>query len=335
MTTVGVEPADLPVRLAVVRRLILERCADSFGARRAAVLLQRLERRLTRPPRVVVLGEANSGKSTLANLLLGFDMLTTDLVRNTHVPLRLAHAHAPAVIVHREDGETERLEPGDGICGKARGARLIEVGLPIERLARLEIVDTPGLEPATLDAAARVCRSAHAAVWCTLATQAWRASEAALWAAAGRRFGNRAILAVTQAGLLDDNDRAKVRARLEREVGGQFRAIVMVAEDCRSLAARRDGGATEEPAIVAATLALADDIQRARARQTSAVVHRFAEHMVADSEPAFGGEPRTMPVPAAVPPAMPVPVSMPARPAALMHAAPVRGEGLAALAAAS
>src|SRR5262245_10692561 len=57
-------------------------------------LLRGLEARaaeLTRPPTVAVLGEVNSGKSTLVNLLLGHDLLQTSVLPSALGPLRLRY----------------------------------------------------------------------------------------------------------------------------------------------------------------------------------------------------------------------------------------------------
>lgn len=274
-----VPPEELPVRLAVVRKLILERCADLASAQRAACLLERLEQRLRHPPRVVLLGEANSGKTTLANLLIGVDLLATDLLRNTRKPVRLRFGHATAVHLVDSDGGRQRLAAGAASSAWSKAARSVEVSLPLASLEAFEVIDTPGLVPEALDETRRSCRSAHAAVWCTTAQQAWKASEVALWSALGGRLRRHAVLAVTQAGLLDAADRQKVLRRLEREAGPHFAAIVMVTE--------RTGAAIGgETPIRAAVQALVDDVQRLRAERTTRVVHRFADALVAVEPPA-------------------------------------------------
>lgn len=292
MAVQGVASDGLPERMALIRRLLAERYGEAPGARRAARFLERLERRIVRPPRAVILGEANSGKSSLANLLLGFDLLTTDLVRNTRIPVRLTHGHAPAVRRIGRNGEVERLGP-DSAPAQRDATRLIEVALPIARLTRFEPVDTPALEmdDGTIEDARILCQSAHMAIWCTVATQAWRASEAALWSSLGKRFERTSILAVTHAGILSMADREKVLRRLERETAGRFRSIVLVPEDGRSLAPTQAGcteqadhraDAVEIAAIVSAVTALAEEVQRARLGRVTATVHRFADHLDGD-----------------------------------------------------
>lgn len=304
---------ELPERLALIRRLLVERYGETPSARRAACFLARLERRIARPPRVLILGEANSGKSTLANLLLGFDLLATDLVRNTRLPVRIAHAHAPAVRRISREGEVERIGPGRA-PERRDDTRLIEVMLPIERLTRFEPIDTPGLEadPGVIGEARLLAQGAHMAVWCTVAAQAWRASEAALWSAVGQRLRRQSILAVTHAGALSPIDRDKVLGRLQRDAGGQFHSIVLVAEDGRGLGraggdeAALDTGAEPsiaEPAIAAAVRAMAAEVQRARLGRVAQTVHRFADHLdaiaTAPVPTAIAGRPLD-PVPPAV-----------------------------------
>lgn len=313
-----VPPEELPVRLAVVRKLILERCEDLASATRAARLLERLEQRLRQPPRVVLLGEANSGKTTIANMLIGVDLLATDLVRNTRKPVRLRYASATAVHLVDGDGDRQRLAAGTASSAWSRTARSVEVSLPLEPLQAFEVIDTPGLGAEMLEEARRSCRSAHAAIWCTTAQQAWKASEVALWSALGGRLRRHAVLAVTQAGHLDAADREKVRRRLEREAGPHFAAVVMVTERAGTEA---DGasGKPGETSIGAAVRALAAGIQRLRAERATGVVHRFADALATVEPPAPPTPPSLTPAATPetwrVPPAAPTPTTGAAAPA--------------------
>ena len=193
-------------------------------------MLRRLETSLAGPVRVAVLGETNSGKTSVVNVLLGDDLLATDVIANTRLPLLVHHAPQPSLELVDESGKRQPIERASiAALQVGRNARL-EVGVPLPLLAGIEIIDTPGTGLDDLDFADREpdwTSRADVAIWCTIATQAWRATEVAAWRDLGRE-PSRSLLAATRADLLDASDRQKVMARLSAEAGALFHAIVMV-----------------------------------------------------------------------------------------------------------
>ena len=85
---------------------ILRKAADAYpfldGPGRA---FQRMAKAANRPLRIGILGEANSGKSSLANLLAGVSALPADPVANTRLPALLKYAAKPSVTAIYESGE--------------------------------------------------------------------------------------------------------------------------------------------------------------------------------------------------------------------------------------
>ena len=71
-------------------RTARERLAETRLSDRALAYciagLARMEEVLDRPLRVTILGEYNSGKTSVADLLIGDGLLPTSVVSNTHVP---------------------------------------------------------------------------------------------------------------------------------------------------------------------------------------------------------------------------------------------------------
>ena len=258
-------------RLKSVRSHISERCADADEGRRAERLLARVERCLARPVRLVIAGEVNSGKTTLANRLLGRDLLATNVVHNTRAPLRLKYA--PTASIHAQSAGGHRRELGSDPmqCSGIGRDETIEVGLPLDALDGLEIVDTPGaqLEEAEIARLKLACRGVDIIIWCTLATQAWRASEVALWASLGRRPGAIRILAITHADLLAASDAAHVRARIERETAHLFDERLLIGIDPSGSA----------PDLRAPIEKAANDRHVARCKRASAVVARFGRRL--------------------------------------------------------
>src|SRR5438094_351880 len=123
--------------------------------------LARLEARLSTVPRIVLLGESNSGKTSVANLVLDQAIVPHSVVANVGRPLVLRCAETLSVT--RAAGEA--TAGGDG-----RGAfERLEVGMPNPRLASFDVIDMPGLSnPAQLDALR--LRASDLLVWCTLVT---------------------------------------------------------------------------------------------------------------------------------------------------------------------
>jgi hypothetical protein len=76
----------------------------------------------------------------------------------------------------------------------------------------------------------RVIRHADIVIWCTHATQAWRQSEAAVWASLPPELHARSLLLLTRMDkILSDRDRARVIKRVESETRGLFNAVLPVS----------------------------------------------------------------------------------------------------------
>lgn len=241
MTPLPLSPAQLSNEMFAAQRRLSEhqtapcgtRTAPSGMTARLARFIGRLGNQLNKPPRIVLLGEFNSGKSTLANALLGAEVLPTSVHVNTRVPL-LIH-YSDSVSLTYEDHERVRHPLSmSAIEELTQGAaRMLRVGLPLARLKSFELIDTPGLATGCSqvdDLKLEACRRSHIAVWCTVATQAWKASEQSIWRAMPCRLRQRGILAVTHRDAVrSDHDAKRLMSRLDAEAGAQFNQIVMVA----------------------------------------------------------------------------------------------------------
>ena len=103
--------------------------------------------------RVLVVGEAKRGKSTLVNALLGREVLPTGVTPLTAVPTTVTHGTGEALEVVFTDGRAahcplsalEEFGTERGNPGNSRGVAAITARLDSPILARgVEIVDTPG-----------------------------------------------------------------------------------------------------------------------------------------------------------------------------------------------
>jgi hypothetical protein len=185
--------------------------------------LRRTELRLERPLRMAVIGEFNSGKSTLSNLLVRIESLPTAVVSNTGIPTLLYHAPRPEICAVYHNRRRERLRASSQTSSP--NIFRLEVGLPSERLRAVQILDLPGLADARFDGSITdlASHSVDLALWCTLSTQAWKESERVAWEQIPARLRHRGLLVATHSDLLrNGSDLEKLLRRLREEAGSSF-----------------------------------------------------------------------------------------------------------------
>ena len=249
--------------------------------------LHRIERRLTRPLRIAIAGEFNSGKSSLTNLLVGIESLPTAIISNTRIPTLMYYAERPEIYAVDFDGNRTAV---DLQCAMdfAEAFRL-EVGLPSPMLTAAQFIDLPGVgDPRFDDAAAEIApHGVDAVLWCTVATQAWKESERMAWTSIPSRLLDRSLLVVTHRDLIRDaQDEAKLMARLRDVAGSEFQEIVMLSTATGAepalIAVPADRAeaaahASDIEALRGAIDRLIDTVRLARANEAMAVTNRIAE----------------------------------------------------------
>jgi hypothetical protein len=245
----------------------------------------RIERRLDRPLRLAIIGEFNSGKSSLANLLAGVESLPTAVISNTRIPTLLYYAHQPEIWAVDASGKREWLRADRQV--RSQSILQLEVGLPSRRLQTMQILDLPGLaDPRTR--APMVDPSVHridAIVWCTVSTQAWKESERAAWSLLPARLRARSLLVSTHSDLLHGaRDADKLLGRLRNEAGSWFRDIILMSNVqalpmARLEAEGRLGAASEATGADALEMALSlllSDVYEQRAAAARILTTRIA-----------------------------------------------------------
>ncbi|HJU30414.1 MAG TPA: dynamin family protein [Hyphomicrobiaceae bacterium] len=219
-------------------------------------------RRGSKLPCIAVAGEARSGKSSLINRLLGESVLPTGWADDPRPAILLRHASRHTLEVERPDGRREPADWASASIHSVRTAQWLRFGLPIELLARAQLIETPAFATGDDDVercAAAACGKADAAIWCTPAVQAWKASEADAWLDLPRRIRARSILAVTYMDAVGDAaERARLEARIRAEAAEHFAMHLMLG----GVTGVRQGGAHPNAGTAADLLAAVENLVR-------------------------------------------------------------------------
>ncbi len=175
-------------------------------------------------PCIALMGEFSAGKSTLANLLIGSNPLPVQVVATQLPPVWISHgAEAPYRV--DLDGEQFPLDINNLAEVPLEDTTYIRIFCEEDILLQADLLDMPGISDPNMSAEVwqRMVSKADGVIWCSHATQAWRQSEAAVWAEMDPDLYARSILLLTRIDkVLTDEDRSRVLKRVRRETAGQF-----------------------------------------------------------------------------------------------------------------
>lgn len=147
--------------------------------------LRTRRRELDEPLRVALLGEFSAGKSTFLNALVGATVSPMGVLPTTAHVHWLRHGERSARVVDGRGASVVcTIDAAPAVVERAResaaGVEYVEVNWPAPRLARIELIDTPGFNAGD-QAHERAVRSAFAmadlALWLFDARQAGKMSE--------------------------------------------------------------------------------------------------------------------------------------------------------------
>jgi len=264
-----------PERLKAARERLIGTSINDPALNYCIAGLARVEEVLRRPLRVVVLGENNSGKTSVTDLIIGQGLLPTGVVSNTHVPVLVGYGEQPAIYGVDYDETRIRIDSDDGDDPLTDLAyRAVQVMLPLPALKSYQILDTP---PSASPSA--FVGDADIVIWCTVSTRAWTESERAAWAALPKRCSRNALLVGTHKDGLDtEEDVAHVKERLRNLTSGLFRDVILVdAEGVQG----GDAVADDDPWNGARELRdglqrVAESVVERRTRKAEKIVRRLA-----------------------------------------------------------
>lgn len=191
--------------------------ADTFAEARAALgrsraladarrVLSDLERQLAEPMRVALVGRISSGKSTLANALLGGEVTATGVEELTFNVSWLRYADRPSLTVRFKDGRSEARDFAGLRALTVRnqadrellaGIDYLTVGLPNPALRFYDLIDTPGLDShlqADSENTLRLLRRSSADVQASTVTHAARADAVVLVFCRGLAAGEEELI---------------------------------------------------------------------------------------------------------------------------------------------
>lgn len=193
--------------------------------------LERLANWSMRKPVIALMGEFSAGKSTLMNLLIGQNILPTQITATRMPPVWLTYGDEPPHLMDH-DGKKHDVDLSRPEDIQIKTTRYVRLFVKADILKNCDLIDTPGISDPNIKTSywLRTIRYANAVMWCTHASQAWRESERGAWEALPLRLRETSILLVTRKDkITSERDLRKIRRRLERETTHLFNSRMFVS----------------------------------------------------------------------------------------------------------
>jgi Dynamin family len=218
---------------------------------------------LTRKPRIAIMGEFSSGKSTLCNVLMGSGPLLEKVTATQLPPVWLSYGPDDAYTMGL-DGHAYDLDLAELEDVSLETTEHVRVFMKSDILRYCDLIDMPGISDPSMSSEVweRMAHLADGVLWCTHATQAWRQSEAGVWSNFPQEMRRNSLLLVTRFDkIVGEKDRAKVVKRVTQEVDGLFAEVFPVSL-LQAMKAGEDEEKWIDSGVDAFTKALFDIIHR-------------------------------------------------------------------------
>jgi hypothetical protein len=186
---------------------------------------------MTRKPRIAIMGEFSSGKSTLCNVLMGARPLLEKVTATQLPPVWLSYGADDAYTVGL-DGQAYDLDLAHLENVSLETTEHVRIVMQSDILRYCDLIDMPGISDPSMSPEVweRLAHLADGVLWCTHATQAWRQSESGVWASFPSELRRNSILLVTRFDkIITEADRSKVMKRVVAETGNLFARIFPVS----------------------------------------------------------------------------------------------------------
>ncbi|NJS39405.1 MAG: hypothetical protein HC783_10715 [Rhodobacteraceae bacterium] len=186
---------------------------------------------MTRKPRIAIMGEFSSGKSTLCNVLMGARPLLEKVTATQLPPVWLSYGPDDAYTMGL-DGVAYDLDVADLENVSLETTEHVRIFMKSDILRYCDLIDMPGISDPSMSPEVweRMAHLADGVLWCTHATQAWRQSESGVWSTFPAEMRKNSLLLITRFDkILGDKDKSKVLKRVMGEVEGLFADVYPVS----------------------------------------------------------------------------------------------------------
>jgi GTPase SAR1 family protein len=186
---------------------------------------------MTRKPRIAIMGEFSSGKSTLCNVLMGARPLLEKVTATQLPPVWLSYGPDDAYTMGL-DGHAYDLDLAELDRVSLETTEHVRIYMKSDILRYCDLIDMPGISDPSMSSEVweRMTHMADGVLWCTHATQAWRQSESGVWSTFPEEMRRNSILLITRFDkLINETDRQKVVKRVVGETQELFSEIIPVS----------------------------------------------------------------------------------------------------------